>query len=273
MSDSSISIWPESLPVPLVKPTHGHSPRGEVTVMDSKRIRVRRNFDTVLETVDVEWNFTKDQFEDFKEYFETDLENGSLLFQFVTYEPTDDVEFLTEITWTAAFWEGSYSFSHSDNLYTVSSTLEVTNRVEATVETPDPLLPPYIPSHSPTLTPVYPTSCRDEVQFEIEMAAGDEYSLQIGESSGGPWHDHVFVKLENPEEVAAGKKTVRLNNDYRGQYYFRVVRTDNAKLVYKPILPQASVIEPPTISITGVDDVAPLRPMWIWAEVFVYGFS
>lgn len=270
---SEIQIWPEALPVPLITRNNSFNPRGSNTVMDSKRIRTRRSFQSPIQFLSAKWNFTEDQFETFKAFFEDDLVNGSELFEFVSREYDEDPHFMIETTWVLAFWEGKYAFAFSDNVYAVSATLLCTESVDQTIETPDELLPPGVVPTGPPLVPVYPTLCRDEIQFEIEMAPGDEYSLQIGESSGGPWHDHVFVKLENAEEEAAGKKTVRLNNDYRGQYYFRVVRTSTAKLIYKPVLPQASAIEPPTISIAGVDDVIALRPMWNSAADFVYPYS
>lgn len=91
--------------------------------MSSKRIRTRRMFTEPLDVLEVEWNFTQDQFNTFVSFFDTDLENGSLPFQLTTPSSGDSSQ---EITRDLAFMGGSYSFSRQDNLFTVVASLEVT---------------------------------------------------------------------------------------------------------------------------------------------------
>ena len=111
--DSNTPIWPDALPVPL----RAHQRTGDLlftrTEFDSGRIRKRRIADDPREYWEVTWHFTRDQFEEFKRFFDETLENGSSNFAIEMFGEVRDVEFK----------ESTYTFSHSDNLYAVSSTL------------------------------------------------------------------------------------------------------------------------------------------------------
>lgn len=82
------------------------------TEFETNRIRKRRQHLTPRVTLDVTWNFTYDQFETFKVFFDVDLVNGSGNFVIDLFGESREVEFV-----------GPYSFSHTDNLYAVSATL------------------------------------------------------------------------------------------------------------------------------------------------------
>lgn len=102
--------WPTTLPLPLMGSRTGVSSRGELVEMESGRARRRRQFEDPLEVMEVQWNFTKDEFDDFKIFFDANLENGSL-------------SFIIEAYGIVAFLNGTYSFSRSDNLFTVAASL------------------------------------------------------------------------------------------------------------------------------------------------------
>lgn len=116
--------WPLALPVPLVGRSHPFLSRSSQVTMESARIRVRRDALDPLEIVEVSWNFTEDQFEEFKTFFEETLLNGSQSFQLQTLDTGSTRDRLRATTRTVAFLD-NYRFSRSDNLFNVGGTLEV----------------------------------------------------------------------------------------------------------------------------------------------------
>lgn len=111
--DSTTSVWPENLPVPL----RAHKKVRELLVsrteMDSGRIRKRRIVEDPRDTLEATWNFTSDQFEGFKTFFDVNLENGQNNFLITLFGAEREV----------VFRDSTYSFTHSDNLYTVNASL------------------------------------------------------------------------------------------------------------------------------------------------------
>jgi hypothetical protein len=111
--DSNTAIWPTTLPVPL----RAHQAIGEFnfarTQFESGRIRKRRLVEDPREGLDVVWNFTEDEFEAFKTFFDESLENGSLTFLITLFGREREVDFR----------DSTYGFNHSDNLYTVIAKL------------------------------------------------------------------------------------------------------------------------------------------------------
>ena len=81
--------------------------------METGRVRVRRTLEVAREGLEVDWNFTGDQFETFKAFFEQQLENGSLSFVMEVMDLGREVEFR----------DSSYRFNHTDSVYSVSAEL------------------------------------------------------------------------------------------------------------------------------------------------------
>jgi len=120
MSESAVIEWPDSLPTPLIGRGHTVGSRSDIVMMESGRRRVRRMHDTPIEFIEATWNFTEDQFDTFKTWFENTLENGSLPFYMITTDPPS-----YRLNWELAFKDGNYEFDRSDNLFSVKAVLEV----------------------------------------------------------------------------------------------------------------------------------------------------
>jgi len=123
--DSSLPYWPDGLDTPLVDRKHQILPRSQVTRMESGRNRIRRLQLEPIEVVDVTWNFVADAYVTFRNFFINDLEHGSLFFVMETLEPSPLPGYSYLMTRSYAFLDGTYSFSESDNLFTVTATLEI----------------------------------------------------------------------------------------------------------------------------------------------------
>lgn len=250
MSQTNITAWPDTIPVPQVARTHRIDPRMAPTLMESGRMRNRRIYPEPIELIDVTWNFTSDEFEAFKDFFEAELENGSLHF---TLAVPDFAPPLTDRTVTRelAFWEGNYAFARGDNLFSVKATLEIVN--EFTV---DVALPP--PENSlPELELTYPTVCRSEFVLTFTPATtGRLYSIQTAYANTGPWGHHVIVPVL---EGHNGTVSRTFNNDYNGIVWFRVVtgrfQVNGVTVVSKRVKPLASVIQAPRILVAHTRDV------------------
>src|SRR5688572_19540759 len=98
---SIVLTWPETLPYPLVNPAEVGEARPLRTEFETGRIRSRRAYEEVQSTLEVEWNFTADQFETFKAFFDEDLQNGTGSFEL------EMNQVMTEVV----FFESTYSFS------------------------------------------------------------------------------------------------------------------------------------------------------------------
>lgn len=82
--------------------------------MESGRVRNRRVYLEPMEHLEVQWNFTEDEFSTFKVFFDQTISNGSRSFMMEVFGEETEM----------AFAEGNYSFSRSDNLVSVVATLE-----------------------------------------------------------------------------------------------------------------------------------------------------
>lgn len=110
--------WPALLPTAHHVRSHLIEPRATVTMMETGRPRVRKEYSEPLEVVQYVWNFTGDQFDIFKDYMEANLANGQNHFIMAGYE---DGLLITRVV---AFLE-PYQFNHQDNHYQVQAVFEV----------------------------------------------------------------------------------------------------------------------------------------------------
>lgn len=114
--------WPDSLPLPLMHPSREYRPRAEIHQMESKRIRVRRYYPDFFTVYDFEWNFTQDEFDAFKTFFEEDLDNGAEAFRIQMLDPLDSGQ-LSIIDY--GFFEAGYQFSYSDGVFKVTAVVVI----------------------------------------------------------------------------------------------------------------------------------------------------
>lgn len=224
-------------------------------------MRHRRTFTAPLELIDVTWNFTLDEFEVFKAFFEEDLVNGSLLFEMTTPDFAP-VHMDRSVTRMLGFWGANYGFNRSDNLFTVTAILEIASEYHEDTNEPEP------PSDLPELEVTYPPnpnnpdgpSCREDIIFTFTGLSPDSvYILEIAEVKAGPYYTHIYFGLVGDEQFT-GTKVMVVNNDYRGLRWFRYVRTATRLvgaeyvIISQPVKPMASVIAPPVIQIANLTE-------------------
>lgn len=93
--------------------------------MESRRLRCRRLHSAPFKTMEVKWNFTADEYDAFRTFFNEVLEYGQNLFAMITQEPDVDPLLIRRYTRGLFFLDGTYKFEGSDNLVTVSASLEI----------------------------------------------------------------------------------------------------------------------------------------------------
>jgi len=106
--------WPAILPLPLISSTHRWRSGDLVTVMDSGRTRVRRQFPYPLVTWEVAWNLTQDLYDEFRTFFQDTLQQGTITILLEIYGEEKEL----------AFQDSRYSLSRSDGVFRVSAILE-----------------------------------------------------------------------------------------------------------------------------------------------------
>ena len=118
MPASNPHFWPPTIPLPLMSPAREYRPRAEIHRMESKRIRVRRYYPDFFTVYDFEWNFTQDEFDLFKTFFEDDLVNGSECFTIQFLDPFDSSQLsITDY----GFFEAGYQFSYTNGFFKVTA--------------------------------------------------------------------------------------------------------------------------------------------------------
>jgi hypothetical protein len=190
--------------------------------------------------MDVSWNFTQDQFDDFRTFFNETLVNGSLTFDW-------------EEVGTLSFWQATYSFSRTDNLFSVTATLEVTVPYSGTPP-PQNLLWSYDGS-DPTLIPD-PSGCR--TYFSLRWAfTGDHPGFVQTRIEGGTWYDYIEA-VPTGAQLAAGVMTVKINNQFGGARFFRASNYEG-NVFTTTVHPAESAVPLPDWAISGLSAVRDRR--------------
>lgn len=248
------------IPVPLIARDHTFTGRPQVQQMESGRTRRRQTGEEMQEFLSVSWNFTQDEFAIFKTWFEETIEHGSLAFLLKTFEPSATTEdAMMEVWWEVAFVR-NYTFTRTDNNFSVGANLEVIDKLFFDV-LPDMVFEYYRDEgiDDPELRIESP--CRENVSAKfVGLVPETVYALQIGPSADGPWTDFIYFALTEPEEIASGEKYVHMNNDFNGDY-FRATLHRNAEgepvgdPIYRAGLPLAPVIAPPDLELTNLSEI------------------
>lgn len=253
---------PNGVPPPLLLHKRPVMARNAALMFESGRRRVRRQYTEALELWDVVWHLTQDKYEIFEEWFQTLLTNGEKEFILITLEASEIPGQVRQWTRTLAFMTPNYAMSHSDNLFAVTVTLELLID-QSYVNIDNPALPP-VPaeefSDNPLIT--YPDPvCRDTFTAILEnLKLKTVYAMQAGNSTEGPWEEHIFFKLQTTEEKTTLRKVVYVNNDYGGATAFRVIRVTDKKLVRKAQFALASAIPAPDVTIDEVTNITETVP-------------
>lgn len=212
--------------------------------MESGRLRNRRLHASPIEMMEVAWNFTEDQFDIFKTFFDVGLENGTLEFDLAGIG-------------TVAFWESTYSQNHTDNLFYVSAKLELTVPYSAVPALPDitVIYEDELDSDGLPIT----SNCRSYFSLKWEFAFYDGPGIiQTAKSENGPWFDYITPNA-TPEDLATKTIKVDINNQFNATRYFRIVQRVTVgsevttTVITKNALPLASVVPLPDWAITGLD--------------------
>ena len=122
MGASNPVLWPTTLPLPLMSPPREYRPRHEIHRMESKRIRVRRYFPDFFTVHDFEWNFTDDEFDEFKTFFEDQLLNGEECLDITFLDPFDSDQLATTIY---GFINPGYQLSYTNGFFKVTAVVVV----------------------------------------------------------------------------------------------------------------------------------------------------
>lgn len=195
--------WPENLPHPLKGPALVIDPRNETLVFETERTRVRKYFPEKLEVFDFQWNFTQDEFDIFKTFYEDELDNGQEAFTIQVLDP-DDSNALSIIDY--GFFESNYQWSYTDGVY------QVIAQVIVELETIEQLEEPFDPAPCNIFPPIWPPVSDGEgggTTFEC-YAVGD-YTLTDFQTAGSRITeiDHAnsplgYIGGEDYETFAAG---------------------------------------------------------------------
>lgn len=266
-----IPEWPTdtaggyAIPVPLVEHTREETARPSERQMESSRIRRRRMQVELQEFLKASWNFTEDEFDIFVEWYEEMLENGSTQFLLKTYEddPVGTGETI-EVWWELAF-VGDPQHTRSDNLFSVSATLEVLDKsIQTTL--PEIVFGYFHDEDSEDDNGTVednPSDCRENVSVVLDgLTEGAVYQLVISESADGPWSPYIYFSLLTPEERSTKHKRVTMSNWFGGDpVFFRVklFKDEFGSVVdtflSKPGSPEAAELAPPEISLANATEI------------------
>jgi hypothetical protein len=257
--DTGAIQWPYELPVPLFGRTHKFTARGEATEMASEWVRWRRLQDDPIETIAVQWNFTNDQYARFELFFNDTLKNGEKVFTLETYDQSSEEHMITIVTRVVAFL-GVYKGNRDGNLHSVTATLVVESTDIYDVENWFDPFPPTPESLLPENPPTFDSACRDEFTLtygpEYNLQADVIYGVEISDTAGGPFVPHIYFALQTSEEIASRTKVLRVNNDYNGNAWFRMVQVSGGyAILTSPTNPQASVLPAPIITISNLSEI------------------
>jgi len=245
--------WPTTLPVALIKRRYDLDPRNVQTLMESGRVRTRRTYDIPVKMIDVTWNFTLDQFNEFRSFFNDDLENGTLTFDW-------------EEEGSLAFFPPSYEVTGTDGVYSVRAKLEVTAPYDSVPELPD-ITVIYEDELDSNGLPIVDGNCRSYFSLQWDYVGRDDPGIiQTALSSDGPWFDYI-TPVPTLEQAATHRMKVDINNQFNATRYFRVWYSGLP--VTKTVNPLASVVPLPDYAITELTDGRPLPVIDAASGIFV----
>lgn len=260
MSESSSGgisvVYPESLPTPQLGRRHTVDPRLDVTKMESNRLRIRRIHIEEVELMDVEWNFTLDQYETFRQWFIEEINSGVDFFIMITFDLVRTPGYYVETTRELAFLDGTYSMSQSDGLVNVTATLILDSESEGSYIRIDEGIPDPPPEFPDGYEITY-SACRDEITFTFPEPVDALLELYHSASETGPWT--YYTTLPTP---LGGRTSFALSNYFAGERFVQVrgftvpAEGEDAVEYGTPIVffPLPPLVEPPVVVIDNLAD-------------------
>ena len=134
MSLNAIVNWPTYLPLPYVDASGEPLHATLASSLEHARIQRRQRHTAVVVSLSVRWVLGLQEYDNFKDFFATDLGNGAAKFVLELRYPKNSV--LTE--WRVQFM-GGYTSTYEDHNWGVEAVLNLHEVVEAVV--PEPELP------------------------------------------------------------------------------------------------------------------------------------
>lgn len=243
-------LYPDTLPTPLIDRNHAFKSRPDVTIMETGRARRRRTALEPIEYLECTWNFTQDEFESFKEFYEGDLSNGAFEFAMTTFDRSPVPGEMYEVTRLLAF-AGPYSFIHSDNLYTVNGVLEVVWANQISVEDPDYIDP--TPGDDLIVPLMSYAPCKEEFTMTIpDMEPQTVYAVEISSVEADDWDVYFYYGLHNESEIDSLSKDLVINNAFNGEWKFRIRQMTGemgGQVISEEVTPEPSIVPVPVVSI------------------------
>lgn len=232
--------WPSDLPTPLsVGREHTFHARSETAVMETNRRRTRPIYTETVQVLDVQWNFTGDQYSDFVDFFRDGLNNGVYRFEMETLEPSPVEGDIYEVTRYLSFLDGTYEFTRTDNLVEVRATLLVEHEEKVSIANPathDQQMHPPPEISSTGTTP----ECNDELLISLPPIANlQNVKIQYGPTSSGPW---TFWG-----ETRQAESEIALSNYFTG-YWIRIVAETLTGSFVHAFQPNPPAVQPPSFS-------------------------
>lgn len=243
--DSTTILWPSTLPTPLLDRQITKDPRTWANQMESNRTRNRPTGDGSVKVMAADFNFTREEYAEFKQFFEVTLVQGTLTFVMETLEQDDSPQLARQTLYQLAIYDVTYTWNQDDNLYAVSANFQVNAKDYTIIDNP------FYDSPLTNDTVTYTTECRET--FQISWSIDTNYTsgldvIQTAASANGPWYDYIPV-VASAAEMTAGTKNLLINNSYNGDRHFR--RTRNGFPATFSFSPLPSVIPPFDLTITA----------------------
>lgn len=135
-SGAQILSWPLNIPLPAVDFNGAPSHTTLASGLENARIQRRERYKSVAVTISVRWVLGVEEYDNFKDLFATDLDNGAAQFLIPLRYPKNSE--LTE--WKARFIEG-FTAVYEDHNWMIEAELDLLEVVEVETPIPSPMLP------------------------------------------------------------------------------------------------------------------------------------
>lgn len=120
-SSDSIAAWPITLPLPYVDYTGNPFHVTEVSPADTPKIARRNRYINALINISVRWVFNTDEYEDFKVFFQEDIDTGMSKFRIELRYPLNSAL----VPWRVRFMSDGYKATYQEGMWEVEASLDL----------------------------------------------------------------------------------------------------------------------------------------------------